>query len=76
MMMMMITVWCGGGGGGDDDNDDKDDDDNNKELEKIDWKMRKLLTTEGTHHLKADVNGLYIVKTKWWMWISRTWVCI
>ena len=31
-----------------------------KEIEKIDQKMRKLLTTEGIHHLMADNNRLYI----------------
>jgi len=30
-----------------------------KEIEKIDWKMRKLLTIEGVHHPKTDVNRLY-----------------
>jgi len=30
-----------------------------QEIEKIDGKIRKLLTVEGIHHLKADVNRPY-----------------
>jgi hypothetical protein len=33
-----------------------------QETEKIDGKTRKLLTVEGIHHPKADVNRLYIKK--------------
>jgi hypothetical protein len=31
-----------------------------KEIEKTHQKMRKLVTVEGTHHMKADVNRFYI----------------
>jgi tRNA splicing ligase len=31
-----------------------------KEIENIDQKIRKLITTEGIHHPKADVNRLCI----------------
>jgi len=31
-----------------------------KEIEKTDQKMRKLLTVEGNHHLKADINRPYL----------------
>jgi hypothetical protein len=33
-----------------------------QETEKMDGKTRKLLTVEGIHHLKADVNRPYIKK--------------
>eukprot|EP00957_Ditylum_brightwellii_P140305 10690507-Ditylum_brightwellii.AAC.1 len=34
------------------------------ELLKLDRKTRKLLTAHGHHHLRADVNRLYLHQTK------------
>jgi len=31
-----------------------------EELQKLDWKTRKLLTIHGQHHPKADVDLLYV----------------
>ena len=31
-----------------------------EELQKLDWKTRKLLTIHGQHHLKANVDRLYV----------------
>ena len=31
-----------------------------KELQKLDWKTRKLLTIHGQHHPKADVDHMYV----------------
>ena len=31
-----------------------------EELQKLDWKTRKLLTIHGQHHPKADVDRLYV----------------
>jgi len=31
-----------------------------EELQKLDWKMRKLLTIHGQHHPKADADHLYV----------------
>ena len=31
-----------------------------KELQKLDWKTRKLLTIHGQHHPKANVDRLYV----------------
>jgi len=31
-----------------------------EELQKLDWKTRKLLTIHGQHHPKADVDYLYV----------------
>jgi hypothetical protein len=34
-----------------------------KEIEKTDRKMRKLLTIEGNHHRKADINRPYLKRS-------------
>jgi uncharacterized protein YcbK (DUF882 family) len=46
------------------DDDDDDDDDNwpQEELQKLDRKMRKLLSIHWHHHPKADVDCLYVPK--------------
>jgi hypothetical protein len=41
-------------------NNKNNNNNNNNEIEKVDHKMRKLLTTEEIHHPKADVSRLYI----------------
>ena len=35
-----------------------------EELQKLDWKTRKLLTIHGWHHPKEDVDRLYVPRKK------------